>query len=135
MKVDNSVLEIFWKGLAVSIIVGVVIISLTYLIVDYPSKNPATVNVSFIKDVYSAIFTIFAPYIAIYLFNDWKQQKQYELEKEIFDKILDNIALSYYEITQTNTRMIRIESLISENLVIFSNRNEVIIKKNMNRFF
>jgi len=72
---ENKNLEVFWKALVVSIIVGIVLISITYLIEDYPKtvKSPV-VNISFIKDIYSMVFTIFATFIAVHLFNDWRVQ-------------------------------------------------------------
>lgn len=91
MKKNNSVLEIFWKGLAISIIVGIVIISITYLIADYPNKTPTTVNISFIKDVYSVIFAVFAPYIAIYLLTDWKEQLKYSKKVDFILNIRQEI--------------------------------------------
>lgn len=47
---ENKNLEVFWKALVVSIIVGIVLISITYLIEDYPKtvKSPV-VNISFIS--------------------------------------------------------------------------------------
>ncbi len=75
MEKENSILDIFWKSLTISIVVGIVLICVTYLIADYPAKlSSKVVNISFIKDIYSIIFAIFAPFIAIYLFNDWKEQ-------------------------------------------------------------
>lgn len=75
MEKENSILDIFWKSLTISIVVGIVLICVTYLIADYPAKlSSKVVNISFIKDIYSIIFAIFGPFIAIYLFNDWKEQ-------------------------------------------------------------
>lgn len=72
---ENKNLEVFWKALVVSIIVGIVLISITYLLTDYSKTVEAKiVNISFIKDIYSMVFTIFATFIAVHLFNDWRVQ-------------------------------------------------------------
>lgn len=84
MKKEDSILDIFWKSLTISIVVGIVLICVTYLIADYPAKlSSKVVDISFIKDIYSIIFAIFAPFIAIYLFNDWKEQHNAQLQKEL----------------------------------------------------
>lgn len=100
MNKDNSLLEVFWKGLTVSIIIGIVIISFTYLVTDYPNKTSTTVNISFIKDVYSAIFTVFAPYIAIYLFNDWKDQHNKNIYSTSASKILEKYQNIFLALTK-----------------------------------
>lgn len=77
---------------------------------------------------------LFAPTAAYYFYDAWKDQKQYELEKEIFEIMLDNLALSYYEMTQINTRIIRISKLLSDNLVVCKNINEIVTTYNPSRF-
>lgn len=93
MKNDNKNLNIFWKSLTVSIVTGLVILCVTYLLFDYPTSSGSNVvNISFIKDIYSIIFSIFAPFIAIYLFNDWKDQHnktQLAVEAKDFIKTID----------------------------------------------
>lgn len=42
--------------------------------------------------------TLFGGYMAIYLFTDWREQKQFELEKEKLDKILENLGQLHTDI-------------------------------------
>lgn len=64
----ENLIDLFWKVLCITIIVGIVICCIAGL------WDKKVVNVSFVKDVYSGLFTVIAPLIAIYLFNDWKEQ-------------------------------------------------------------
>lgn len=52
----------------ISTIISITICGISYLW----DKN--SVNVSFVKDVFSIVMSIIAPYIAILLFTDWKEQ-------------------------------------------------------------
>ncbi|MBJ8445920.1 hypothetical protein [Acinetobacter bereziniae] len=81
----TELLEKFFKYVVITIILGIVICSITYL------YNAQKMDVSFVKDVYSILFSIFAPLFAIFLFTDWKDQKKYELEKQYAESTLRNI--------------------------------------------
>lgn len=60
-----------------SIIVSITICGISYLW----DKN--SVNVSFVKDVFSIVMSVLAPYAAIILFSDWKEQHNTQLQKEL----------------------------------------------------
>lgn len=91
----TELLEKFFKYVVITIILGIVICSIAYL------YNAQKMDISFIKDVYSILFSIFAPLFAIFLFADWKEQKQYELEKQYADELLKLIGLIHMELVDT----------------------------------
>ncbi|WP_154650752.1 hypothetical protein [Acinetobacter gerneri] len=97
MRKENVLLVVFWKSLAVSIIAGIIVISITYLLFDYNKQmSTMTVNISYIKDIYSIIFAIFAPFIAIYLFSDWKEQHNKQIIADEAKKLLISIDKDIY---------------------------------------
>ncbi len=65
---SRNLINLFWEILCITIIVGIVICCIAWL------WDKKSVNVGFVKDVYSGLVTIIAPLIAIYLFTDWKEQ-------------------------------------------------------------
>ncbi|WP_336976071.1 hypothetical protein [Acinetobacter pittii] len=64
----KELIDKLYISFVISIIISIVICSITYLW----DKN--SLNVSFIKDIFSIVMSIIAPYIAILLFTDWKEQ-------------------------------------------------------------
>ncbi|ENV33327.1 hypothetical protein L289_0133 [Acinetobacter gerneri DSM 14967 = CIP 107464 = MTCC 9824] len=97
VRKENVLLVVFWKSLAVSIIAGIIVISITYLLFDYNKQmSTMTVNISYIKDIYSIIFAIFAPFIAIYLFSDWKEQHNKQIIADEAKKLLISIDKDIY---------------------------------------
>ena len=81
----EELLQMFWKWLAIIIIIGIVICSIASL------SYPKAFDISFIKDIYGILFTIFAAYTAIYLFNDWKVEKNFDTDVELLKACDENI--------------------------------------------
>lgn len=87
VKVDKKeLLEKFFKYIVITIIFGIVICSIAYL------YNAQKMDVSFVKDVYSILFSIFAPLFAIYLFADWKEEYNKQILKEATFKIVNHLS-------------------------------------------
>lgn len=66
----------FWQYAIAIFLLGVVLCGIAFYF------NPTKMDISFIKDVYSLLFSLLAPLFAVYLYSDWKDQKRYDLEKE-----------------------------------------------------
>jgi len=66
----------------------------------------------------SAGATLFAGFIAIYLFNDWREQKRFEINKEYSEKTLDLLNEVNNHINADYYNHILIKSSIEEYLVI-----------------
>lgn len=64
------------EKILISFVYSVIISIVSCLIAYIWNKN--SVNVSFVKDVFSIVMSVIAPYIAILLFTDWKEQVKHE---------------------------------------------------------
>lgn len=115
MNKENKLLDLFWKSLTVSIIIGILLTSMTYLIVDYPNpSNEKIVNISFIKDIYNILFSIFAPFIGIYLFNDWKEQHNAQIKTDQTNDLINKIKEFKIELPKLYTHYLHFNSEIKK---------------------
>ncbi|MEN3980107.1 hypothetical protein [Acinetobacter sp. CWB-B33] len=55
---------------------------------------------------FGGIATLWAAIIAAYLFNDWREQKKYELEKEYIDKLATSIFNIYQSIFSQSSQIL-----------------------------
>ncbi|WP_372531648.1 hypothetical protein [Acinetobacter baumannii] len=63
-----------------AICIFAIVVSICFMLtVMLKSFYGEEINISFIKDIFSIGATLFAALIAISLFNDWKDQKKYEI--------------------------------------------------------
>ncbi|MDO7442085.1 hypothetical protein Q5X54_17525 [Acinetobacter baumannii] len=62
--------------------------------------------------------TLFGGYMAIYLFTDWREQKQFELEKEKLDKILEYLGQIHSDIVFLRSDIILLNK-VSENFTYY----------------
>lgn len=102
-----------------------------------------SVNVSFVKDVFSIVMSIIAPYIAILLFTDWREQtnklmlasESKDLWKEFvkLEKTLNNLINSYQ--VGANYDYIKIHELELYKTIIPQFENIRSLYKDLNYFF
>lgn len=91
----------FWKYAIVIFLLGVGLCGIAFYF------NPTKMDISFIKDVYSFLFSILAPLFAVYLYSDWKDQKRYDLEKE-------QLSLALTQLTKISTDLYKSRSDIHQ---------------------
>lgn len=90
-----------------------------------------------IKDAWSTIASFFggfatltAAYIASKLFNDWKEEKKYELENNLLTKILSEIRPIYVELLRIRSDSNNLKS-ININLIV---KTDYISRNNLDLF-
>lgn len=98
----KELLEKFFKYVVITIILGIVICSITYL------YNAKKVDVGFVKDVYSILFSIIAPLFAIFLFADWKEQKNFDTDLELLKACDENLCRFQIELDFICDKIIKI---------------------------
>lgn len=76
MNIKKELFDTFWMGLVLTIISGIVLCCIASIGYD------KAFDISFIKDVFGALVGVFAVYMAVHLFTDWKEQYNINLEKD-----------------------------------------------------
>lgn len=93
---------------------------LIFALTAEPTTDVASVTASLLG--WSA--TLYTPMAAYILYDSWKNQKQYDFEKEILDTILQNLSESYYEIIPLNVRINHIKNRFYGNISLIPNLYE-----------
>jgi hypothetical protein len=69
-----------------------------YLLSEYPSSSIIKDSLSLIAGFFGGISTLAAAYVATFLFNDWRDEKNYDLENSLLTNILIDLKPIYIEL-------------------------------------
>ena len=94
MEIKEKILNCF----AIAFVSTLFIFAFTWIIFDFQnSDNTLKDTWGIVSSLFGGITTLIAAYIASLLFNDWRVQKTYELEKEYIEKL----SVCLFEIYQS----------------------------------
>lgn len=68
-------------------------------------------NISAFGSILSATGTFYAAYVAIHLFNDWRDQAGFELKKEHANQLMQLLSISYDELHKISEIMMNLERI------------------------
>lgn len=119
--------------LALSVIGGLFIFTAVYILfwvlflcLDSPDASQAAINT--LGSYFGGVATLWAAIVAAYLFNDWKDQHNKNLEKDAIYQILSVIESHHFPLMQSVNEILEIRMGLSKGFTIF--HNNIILVKN-----
>ncbi len=98
---------------------------LIYIVIIYPLDGD---KASSLASMFGFAATLFAPIAALFLLDNWKIQKKYEMEKEIIIKVIDKTTLIDRDLKKFCTYHFAIEKIQNE-IVALHNYKEFNVSK------
>lgn len=98
---------------------------LTYILIIYPLEGD---KASSLASMFGFAATLFAPIAALFLLDNWKIQKKYEMEKELIIKAIDKITLIDRDLKKFCTYHFAIEKIQNE-IIALHNYKEFNVSK------
>ncbi|MBU3169587.1 hypothetical protein [Acinetobacter baumannii] len=98
---------------------------LIYILIIYPLDGD---KASSLASMFGFAATLFAPIAALFVLDNWKIQKKYEMEKEIIVKIIDKITLIDRDLKKFCTYHFAIEKIKNE-IIALHNYKEFNVSK------
>ncbi|WP_151833670.1 hypothetical protein [Acinetobacter ursingii] len=102
MKIKNLINNI----LAISFVALLFLFAFTWIVFDFNNSS------SSLKDTWSIVSSLFggfaalvAAFVAVYLFNDWREQKDYEIKKEYIEKFAIYVFDVYQSISSLSNQI------------------------------
>ncbi|MDR3029936.1 MAG: hypothetical protein LBV35_15980 [Acinetobacter sp.] len=127
MKINILILNIF----AIMFVVLIFIMALTFIIFHFQDASTSLKDAwSTTASFFGGFATLTAAYIGSKLFNDWKEEKKYELENNLLTKILSEIKPIYVELLRIRSDSNNLKS-ININLIV---KTDYISKNNLDLF-
>lgn len=105
------------------ILTYLVLLDLAFLIFSLTAREN-TDTASVVASLLGWTATLFTPIAAYYLLDSWKDQKKYELNKNLIEKIIESVSSTQY-LMLNNMRYANELTKIDEKLIIFKNINSI----------
>ncbi|WP_111811614.1 hypothetical protein [Acinetobacter soli] len=115
MKIDKKKLKLIFKLLLIYII----LLILAFLIFILTFDN-ATDTSSVVASLLGWTATLFTPIAAYCLLDSWKDQKKYELNRSLIDKIIESVNSNHFSMMNRMRNATELTK-INKELIIFNN--------------